>query len=263
MTLSSALKSVRGRGDAAFIPYVTAGDPSLEELPAILQMLEEAGADAIEVGLPFSDPIADGPTIQASSQRALDRGVSLDGILSAIHHAQVTVPIIAMGYGNAAHRLGYQAFASSLAGSGVHGVILSDLLPEESKEWQDAAQNASLQTIYLCAPTSTPERIRGACEASTGFVYAISRMGVTGQNSGVSNEAAGLVAKIREETDLPVCVGFGVSSPETAAAVAKMADGVIVGSHIVKALHESWGEKEKRPQITEMIRGLSSACRRS
>lgn len=259
--LESNLSAIKSRGEKGFIPYVTAGDPSLEDLPAILSALEEAGADAIEIGIPFSDPIADGPVIQASGQRALDRGVTPAAIFGVLSNLQCRVPLILMGYANTAHRWGWQSFAENCHRVGVSGVILSDLTPEESDEWASACRDHSLAPIFLASPTSTDERIKIVADRSSAFVYAVSRTGVTGTTASIPHEVRRLTDRIRQFTNLPVAVGFGVSTPAHAAQVCESADAVIVGSHIVDWLYKNWHDGQGREALMEHIRAFKDACR--
>lgn len=250
------LTARRDAGNKSFACFVTGGDPPVTELPSILGALEAGGASLIEVGLPFSDPIADGPTIQASSQRALDRGVRLTEILGAVKEAAVRVPVITMGYTNTALRFGFGEFAQVLVSHGVSGALLSDLIPDEGAEWIAAARDAGLDTVFLVAPTSTDERIRMACEASTGFVYCVSRTGVTGAESSVPADVGDLVTRVRRFTSLPVMVGFGISTNEQVRAVWDVADGAVVGSHIVGFLHEHWKDGAGAAELSSLIAGL-------
>ncbi|MGI8923758.1 MAG: tryptophan synthase subunit alpha [Fimbriimonadales bacterium] len=253
--LSARFAQLRAHGEKALVTFVTAGDPSLDELPEILETLESGGADVIEVGIPFSDPIADGPTIQASSQRALDRGTRLSGIFDSVAKAKVSTPIVYMGYTNMALRIGFDQFARRAKDSGASGVILSDLTREEAGEWRAAASNAGLDTIFLVAPTSTEERIRAACAASTGFVYCVSRTGVTGAGSQVPPEVAKTVRRIRTASEMPVCVGFGISNAKQVRMVCEVADGAVVGSYLVNLLHTSGPD---RAAIESAVRTLKS-----
>lgn len=258
--IQTAFARMKERGEKALIPFVTAGDPDLAQLPAILQTLQEAGADLVEVGIPFSDPIADGPTIQAASQRALDRGVTPPAVLDAIHRAGLEIPIIAMGYLNPMVRRGLGAFACDAREAGVSGVIVCDLTPDpESEPWNSAAQAAGLDTIYLAAPTSTEDRLKRVAQASTGFIYAVSRTGVTGAGTQAPHEVKGLVEKLRSCSDKPVCVGFGVSKPEHVKMVCGVADGAVVGSSLVDLLHLAWDSGKGRSLILEKIRALKEA----
>lgn len=259
--IQAKFQELAAQGEGALVLYVTAGDPSLDQLPEILAFLEESGADLIEVGIPFSDPIADGPTIQASSQRALDRGVTPRQVIDAIQKSQVSIPIITMGYVNNALQLGFEPFAAMLQDAGVSGVILSDLAPEESAEWKSAAIKHGIESVFLVAPTSTDERLRIACSAASGFVYAVSRTGVTGNQSSVGGGLEPFVSRIRKHTELPIAVGFGISSPEHVRSVMESgANGAVVGSWLVNELASGW--PGNRQQLGEQIRALKAATRK-
>lgn len=239
--------------------FVTAGDQPLEELPELLQLLAEAGADVIEVGIPFSDPFGEGPTIQASSQRSLDQGSNPKVIMNAISKAEVDIPMVTMGYYNPVLRYGLDRFAEASIDAGVTGTIISDLIPDEADAWGEASAARGLETIFLAAPTSTEERIEQVAKRSTGFVYAVSRTGVTGAQSDVPPEVNDLVSKIRSLTDKPICVGFGVSQPEHVRTICKVADGAVVGSALVHMLHENW--PANKPAISEWVKSLKAATR--
>lgn len=239
--------------------FVTAGDPEISNLPEILLALERGGADIAEVGIPFSDPIADGPTIQASSQRALERGIKLADIFAALQKRTTTLPIVLMGYANTALRHGYDSFAKMAADAGASGVILSDLTPDEASPWLESAQRHSLDTVFLVAPTSTDERIALACSNSRGFVYCVSRTGVTGAANEIPHEVVHTVERIRKCTKLPVCIGFGISKPEHVRLVASIADGAVVGSHLVSFLHNHWSNGKGRDELERAVRDLKAA----
>lgn len=259
--IQTTFESLKQKGEKALIPFVTAGDPGLDQLPFILRTLEEAGADLVEVGIPFSDPIADGPTIQAASQRALDRGTTPPAVLQAIKEANLSIPVIAMGYLNPMARRGLSAFALEAKEAGISGVIVCDLTPDiESAEWNEAAKAAGLDTIYLAAPTSTDSRLKRVAEASSGFIYAISRTGVTGAGTQAPPEVQGLVEKLRGFSNTPICVGFGISKPEHVKMVCRVADGAVVGSSLVDLLHLAWDSGKGRDLILEKIRGLKKAA---
>lgn len=261
--LASRFAQLRAQNEKALVLFVTAGDPSLGELPRILDALAEGGADIIELGIPFSDPIADGPTIQASSQRALDRGVTPTQILEALKSWSNPrqVPVILMGYLNPALRQGFRAFAADAKAAGAAGVLLTDLPPDEAEGWMAAAREAGLETVFLVAPTSTEDRLRSAAEKATGFIYAVSRTGVTGAESAAGGSAAELVARVRQHTNRPVCVGFGISRPDQVREVAGYADGVIVGSSLVTMLAETWNGGEGAGAIIAFVRDLKAATR--
>jgi tryptophan synthase alpha chain len=261
MTLTEKFDSLRAGGEKALVCFFTAGDQPLVELPKIVSLLEAGGADAVEVGIPFSDPFGEGPTIQASSQRALDHGATPSAILQAISQCKTEMPLVTMGYYNPVLRLGLGEYAKQSKSSGCTGTIISDLVPDEADDWDAASKMNGLETIYLVAPTSTKERIDQVSRRSTGFVYAVSRTGVTGAERSVPPEVKDLVAAIRTRTDQPVCVGFGISTPEHVRMVCETADGAVVGSTIVKQLHETYGKPGWEDQLVSLIRSLKAATR--
>ena len=257
--IAAKFAELRSRGEKALILFVTAGDPNLNELPAVLSALVEGGADIIEVGIPFSDPIADGPTIQASTQRALDQGVTPRSIFDVLHSWVPRVPLVAMGYYNTVLRLGLVRSAMALKEAHIAGTILSDLTPEESDGWKLASQGANLDTVFLAAPTSTDARLDEVCSRSSGFVYAVSRTGVTSAQVSVPLEARDLVARIKARTNLPVCVGFGISAPEHVQMVCEVADGAVIGSYLVDQIARNWKGGAGRNEIVSLIRNLKAA----
>lgn len=260
-SIKETFEQLRAKGEKALVTFVTAGDPSLEDLPAILGALEEAGADIIEVGLPFSDPIADGPTIQASSQRALDRGVTPAAVFETLARCDVGVPLVLMGYYNNVFRIGPDVFALRAREAGLSGTIISDLTPEEAEVWASASRANGLDNIFLVAPTSTDERISQACSRCTGFVYAVSRTGVTGSAQSAPEEVSGLVGRVRSCSDLPVCVGFGITKPEHVRSVCQVADGAVVGSWLVDLLDKEWNGGAGRADIVRRVGELKAATR--
>ncbi len=257
--IANKFAELQSRGEKALVLFITAGDPSLSDLPGILDALEEGGVDLIEIGIPFSDPIADGPTIQASSQRALDQGVTPSAIFDALAASGATTPRIVMGYYNTVLRLGLPAAARALVEAGISGTILSDLTPEESDGWRQVSTEAGLDTIFLAAPTSTDARLHEVCRRSSGFVYAISRTGVTNERIAVPPEARDLVTRIRAQTNLPVCVGFGISKPEHVRMICEVADGAVIGSWLVDHLSRDWNGGEGRSRLVRMIQELKAA----
>jgi tryptophan synthase alpha chain len=259
--LQERFRALQAKGERALVCYVTAGDPALDELPAIVEALEEAGADVVEIGLPFSDPIADGPTIQASTQRALDRGVTPRAVLETVAQCRASLPLVLMGYTNPVHRRGYEAFARDAREAGLCGTILSDLTPEEADEWLAASREYGLDTIFLAAPTSTEARLQAVCSRSSGFVYAVSRTGVTGAASQAPPEVAELVGRVKRCTELPVCVGFGISRPEHVRMVCAAADGAVVGSWLVDLLASSWNGGKGREEVMRQVAALKAATR--
>ena len=241
--------------------FLTAGDQPLSELPAILDALVEGGADVIEVGIPFSDPFGEGPTIQASSQRSLDNGTTPSAILDALSLWRGQVPVVTMGYYNPVLRSGLSAFALASEEAGASGTIISDLIPDESDAWCEASAAADIDTIFLVAPTSTARRIEEVAKRTTGFVYAVSRTGVTGAENQIPPDVQALVARIRALTDKPICVGFGISKPEHVRLVCQVADGAVVGSFLVDLLHREWRGGTGREKIVQAIRELKAATR--
>ena len=260
-SLASRFTDLRQKGEKALVTFVTAGDPPLEDLPVIVAALQEGGADVIEVGVPFSDPIADGPTIQAAGQRALDAGTTPRAVLEAVGRCRLQVPVVLMGYYNPVLRFGLRSFAEAARDAGVAGNIVSDLTPEEADPWIAASKACGLATVFLAAPTSTDERLDAVASRSTGFVYAVSRTGVTGASAALSPDAVGLVARLRARTESPVCVGFGISEPDHVRAVCEVADGAVVGSRLVSLLHEEWDGGAGRARVVEWVAALKAATK--
>ena len=246
----------KAEGRTAFVPFLTAGDPSIDRTVKAAGELERAGADVLELGVPFSDPLADGPVIQRSSERALARGVTLTSVLGAVRRIRETsdLPLLLFSYFNPLLQRGLERLASEAAEAGVDGVLVTDLPPEEADEWVEAARGADLDTVFLASPTSPPKRLRRVAEASRGFVYAISRTGVTGERHALSTEAAPLVERLRALTDVPVALGFGLSTPEHVREAGKVADGVVVGSALVRFL-----EEQPEGDLGAHVRWLTSA----
>ena len=239
--IGRAFKRLKNHGGKAFIPYIMAGDPSFETTKETVLMLEQCGADIVELGVPFSDPLADGPTIQRAAERALKNGVTLRKVIAFVKdiRSSTQIPLILMTYFNPVFKYGPESFIRDAADAGVDGLIIPDLPPDEAADFIKHARKANLDTIFLLAPTSTEDRIRIVTKASRGFIYYVSITGITGSGLLFDGSMERLISEIKGFTDTPVAVGFGVSTPEDAAAVAKVADGVIVGSAIVKRLHET------------------------
>ena len=223
------------------MPFLEAGDPDLKTLERMIPALVEAGADAVELGVPFSDPIADGPTMQRAAYRALQRGVGLREALDLARRVrrEVDVPIALMSYANPLLQYGLERFVQDAREAGVDGVIAADIPADEGTPLVEAARAAGLATIFLVAPTSTDVRLRIVARVTTGFLYCVSVTGVTGERERLSDEAEGLVRRVRAVTDLPAVVGFGISTPEHAHTVARFSDGVIVASALYRALEGS------------------------
>ena len=238
--IAARLAQCRADGRPAFVAFLTAGDPSLDRTVSAALELEKAGVDVLELGVPFSDPLADGPVIQRSSERALSRGVTLGRVLDTVREIRRTsqLPLVLFSYLNPLLQRGLESVAKEAAAAGVDGVLVTDLPPEEAAAWIAAARAAELDTIFLASPTSPEERLRKVAEASRGFVYAISRTGVTGERQALSDEARPLVARLRARTRVPVALGFGISTPEQVKAAAAAADAVVVGSALVRFLEE-------------------------
>ena len=229
------------------MPYLCAGDPNPELTSKLLLTLEEAGADLIELGVPFSDPIADGPTIQRASERALTHRISLQQIMEMVAtlRTQTDIPIALMSYYNPIFRMGEDAFCKAALDAGVDGIIVPDLPPEQAEPLLEIAPNYNLATIFLAAPTSPPERMQLIASVSTGFIYCVSVTGVTGARAMLSDEIAPMITELRKHTDKPVSVGFGVSTPDQATQIAQIADGVIVGSAIVNVIEDNMDNEAK------------------
>ncbi len=241
--IRARFEALRRAGGKAFVAFLTAGDPSLEATVEAALALEGAGVDVLELGVPFSDPLADGPVIQRASERALARGTTLPAVLDAVRGIRRTsqIPLLLFSYFNPLLRHGLSRVVSEASAAGVDGVLVTDLPPEEAGPWLEAARPAGLDTVFLAAPTSPEERLRLVAEASRGFVYAVSRTGVTGERNALSGEARPLVERIKALTAEPVALGFGISTPEQVAAAASLADGVVVGSALVRFLEEHPG----------------------
>ncbi|MGI9301199.1 MAG: tryptophan synthase subunit alpha [Gammaproteobacteria bacterium] len=236
------LRELRQAGKKALIPYITAGDPRPEVTVQLMHAMASQGADLIELGVPFSDPMADGPVIQAACERALEYGVSLTQVLGLVKQFRdddKATPVILMGYLNPIEVMGYEAFASRAAAAGVDGVITVDLPPEEAQELLQAQRRAGLDTVMLIAPTSPRSRIEAICEASSGFVYYVSLKGVTGAKTLDADAVAEKLEEIRRCTDLPVGVGFGVRDAASAVSIGRVADAVVVGSAIVQRVADN------------------------
>jgi len=255
--ISKTFKILKQEGRKAFIPYVMAGDPSLEKTREVVLLLEECGADVVELGVPFSDPLADGPTIQRAAERALRNHVTLRKVVSLVRDIRqaTQIPLVLMTYFNPVFKYGVEDFVKDAISAGVDGMIIPDLPPDEAGDFIELSRKASLDTIFLLAPTSTEERIRKVTKASSGFVYYVSMTGITGSDLLIDGSMEGLISNIRKFTDKPIAVGFGVSTPGDAAAIARISDGVIVGSAIVKTLHEKPGElRDYLVSLREAIR---------
>jgi tryptophan synthase alpha chain len=243
------------------VTYTTAGDPDLARSGDILKALDRAGADVLEVGVPFSDPLADGPVIQRASERALASGGSLRSTLSMVERIRpdVSAPIVVFSYVNPIFRLGTVEFARRAAGAGVAGVLALDLPIEEADGFRETLAASGLDMVFLLSPTTTERRIQKAAELGRGFLYGISRLGVTGARDRVAEGAEAMVGRIRQHTALPIALGFGISRPEHVAYVGTFADAAVVGSAIVSFLAESSRSANQLERVEEYVRWLKGA----
>ena len=249
----SCLRVLRDGGRKLLVTYVTGG--LRDDWVEVLEAMVAAGADLVEIGVPFSDPVMDGPTIQEASAAALARGTNPGSILDALRRVQVPVPLVAMTYANLVMRGGNRRFAASLAGAGVRGAIIPDIPLEELDDWARAAAWADVATVLLAAPVTPDDRLAELCRRSQGFIYGVNVMGVTGERTSLSSSAGLLAGRLKAITDLPVIMGFGVSGPEQAAVIAEVADGVVVASALMRAMLAG----EDPDQIGERVAALRKA----
>jgi len=261
--IDARFAQLAARGETAFIPYVTAGDPTLAMTAKIVIELARAGCDVVELGVPFSDPIADGVVNQEAAQRALQHHVTLHDVVDLVRdiRAQSQVPIVLFTYYNPVLAYGIETFARDCAKAGVDGVLCVDLPPDEDDDYKRALDARGVATIFLAAPTSTPERIALIAKQSTGFVYYVSRTGVTGERADIASTVQGMVASIKQHTSTPVAVGFGISGPAQAAEVAGYADGVIVGSAIVRLIGQSGDAADTPKKVYDFVKPLVDATK--
>ena len=258
--IAAAFEACRQEKRAAFIPFLTGGDPDLRTTAELMHAMVAGGADIIELGVPFSDPIADGPTIQRASTRALDSGTTLSGILRLVarHRDRLGVPIVLFTYFNPIHARGVSTFAEQAAASGVDGVLCVDMPPEEGADYIGELRRQSLDTIFLLAPTSDKSRLQSVARHSSGFVYYVSRTGVTGARQALPKELIKESKRLRRRIDLPLAVGFGISTPEQVSQVASVADGVVVGSALVELIGEHGGSSDLPKRIERRVSELTA-----
>ncbi|MGE5172717.1 MAG: tryptophan synthase subunit alpha [Betaproteobacteria bacterium] len=257
--IKNTFNRLKKKNETALIPYVMAGDPDLATTKKLILEMERAGSDIIELGAPFSDPLADGPTIQKAAIRALKNHTSIADVLGLVSDVRLTskIPLILMTYYNLIFKYGEERFVHDAVAAGLDGIILPDLPPEEAGTLIPPAKKAGLDTIFLLAPTSTADRINLVCKVSQGFVYYVSLTGVTGARTDVQHSVKDSLQKIKSVTDKPVAVGFGISSPDQAAQVAHWgADGVIVGSALVKVIEENGNSPELVEKATAFVKAL-------
>lgn len=261
--IGACFDALRARGEKALVPFVTAGDPDLATTEALVLALAGAGADLVELGVPFSDPIAEGPTIQRASERALAHGTTLRRVLELVKRlrARTEVPLLLMGYANPFYAMGARGFASAAAQAGVDGVIVADLPPEEGADLYGAAADAGIDAVLLAAPTTTDARLRLLVERTRGFLYYVSLTGVTGARAALAADLEAAVRRVKAISDVPVCVGFGVSTAEHAREIARFADGVVVGSALVERIERARTPDEAVDEVTRFAAALKAATR--
>lgn len=263
--IEDTFAALKQQGRTALVPFITAGDPDLKTTELLLHTLVENGADIIELGIPFSDPMADGPTIQASSQRALESGTTLPGILEMVGRVRqhTNTPIVLMGYYNPVFRYGPERFSVDAASAGIDGLLLVDLPPEEACEIQGLLQREGIALITLLAPTTPEERQKKLAAAGEGYLYYVSMTGVTGTQNVDPDAIAAAVSTLRTYSSVPVAVGFGITTSADAEAVARFADGVVVGSALVKIIAEHAAQPELQDRVAEFVSALRQGIDRA
>src|SRR5262245_28097277 len=260
--ITAKFEQLRREGRKALIPYITAGDPDLATTKGLLLALAEAGADVIELGVPFSDPMADGPVIQRASERALKKTIGVADILPVVERVRERsdVPILLFTYFNPLMQFPAANTGAELKRAGVDGVLVTDLIPEEAEDFVVGMRRAGLDTVFLVAPTSTDERIKLIAEHSAGFIYVVARTGVTGMRESGSAQVRKLVERVRRHSSLPVAVGFGISKPEHVRDVWSYADGAVVGSRLVLEIESNLGDPQLVDKVARLARELRGAC---
>jgi len=262
--ISKRFAELRARGEMGIVAYITAGDPSLDATLRYVLALAEAGADVIELGVPFSDPVADGPTIQRASDRALRGGATLAGVLDLVRRIRQTceVPLVLFSYYNPILQMGLDKFAEAAATAGADGVLVTDLTPEESVDYRRILAARGLDTIFLAAPTSTDERLAKIAACSTGFLYLISRTGVTGAQEALPEDLPALVRRLRAVSPLPIAIGFGVSLPGHVSVLGGLVDAAVVGSALVSEIEKAATPEAAAAALSGRLRTLKEAARR-
>jgi len=261
--IEKCFATLRAAGEMGIVAYITAGDPSIDATLEFVLALEEAGTDVIELGVPFSDPLADGPTIQRASERALKSGASLPKILELVGRLRKSsqIPLVLFSYYNPILQMGLETFAAAASGAGVDGVLATDLSPEESVEYRRILAMHHLDTIFLCAPTSTDERLASIAECSSGFLYLVSRTGVTGAKDTLPDDLPALLRRVRNFTTLPIAVGFGISLPGHVTLLGGLADAAVVGSSLVAEIEHAKTPQQAAKALRERIGILKEAAR--
>jgi tryptophan synthase alpha chain len=260
--IAERFAALKKAGRPGLVTYTTAGDPDMARSAEILLALDRAGADVLEVGVPFSDPLADGPVIQRATERALAAGAHMRGVLEMIGRLRprIAAPIVIFSYANPICRMGFEGFARAAAAAGVDGVLALDLPIEEADEFHAALEREKIDTIFLLSPTTTEARIDKAAALGRGFLYGISRLGVTGARDQVASGAEAMVARIRRHTPLPIALGFGISTPAHVAEVGAYADAAVVGSALVSLIAEEGHSPRLIERVEEYVRSLKGAC---
>ena len=261
--ISRRFAALRESGELGIVAYITAGDPTLEATLEFVLALEKGGADVIELGVPFSDPLADGPTIQRASERALKSGATLPGILDLVRRIREVsqIPLVLFSYYNPILQMGLEKVAAAAANAGADGVLATDLSPEESTEYRQILSRQQLDTIFLCAPTSTDERLASIAASSTGFLYLVSRTGVTGAKDTMPDDLPALLRRVRSFTKLPVAVGFGISLPGHITLLGGLADAAVIGSSLVAEIERAKTVEEGATALRDRVSILKDAAR--
>jgi tryptophan synthase alpha chain len=263
--IAQRFATLRERGELGIVPYITAGDPSLDATLKFVIALAEAGADVIELGIPFSDPLADGPVIQRASERALKAGTTLASVLELVRRirqsnsAASEIPIVLFGYFNPIVQMGIEKFAAAASSAGADGVLVTDLTPEESIDYRRILAAHNLDTVFLAAPTSTDERIDKISAATSGFLYLISRTGVTGAKDSLPDDLPALIRRVRSHTNVPLAVGFGISLPGHVSVLGGLADAAVIGSSLVSEIEKAESVDAAAQALGARIRGLKEA----
>ena len=262
--ISKRFDELRRSGELGLVAYITAGDPSLEASLQIALALAEAGADVIELGVPFSDPVADGPVIQRASERALRGGTTLAGVIDLVKRLREKsqAPLLLFSYYNPVLQMGLVKFADTASQAGADGALITDITPEEAGEYREAMRAHGLDTVFLAAPTSPDARLKLIAEASSGFLYVISRTGVTGTKDSLAEELPSLVRRVRAATPLPIAVGFGISLPEHVSLLGGLADAAVVGSALVAEIENAKSAEAAASAVAAKARLLKDAARK-
>lgn len=261
--ISKRFAELRESGELGIVAYLTAGDPTLDATLEFVLAVTEAGADVIELGVPFSDPLADGPTIQRASERALKSGTTLAGVLNLVRRIRQSsqVPLVLFGYYNPILQMGLEKFAAAAAAAGADGVLATDLTPEEADDYRRILRSERLDTVFLAAPTSDDERLEKIAAASSGFLYLISRTGVTGAKDSLPDELPALLRRVRRFTDLPVAVGFGISLPGHVSVLGGLADAAVIGSALVSEIEKASTPSAAVGALRDRVHSFKAAAR--